>query len=181
MANLNSRVLKSLHISRAKVYLDGDALEYHGSITLPPVSHPVDTFDNISMGGSVEVADPYRYMVEGDGEIVLEANSINQLTQIHDASKVYGLNIAIAENNFNPTTSSILPVPVNIKINAQFFSVDNGTITMGAKRDMRALFKMLSYKIQYSGITVVNFDFLGSTFELNDVDLLADITAILGA
>lgn len=181
MAELSSKILKSLHISRAKIYLDGDPMEYHGAVTIPPISHPVDTFDNISVSGALEVADPYRYNVEGDGEIILESSTINQLIQIHDASKIYGMNIAIAENNYNSTISQIIPIPVNIKINAQFFSVDNGTIQMGAKRDMRAMFKMLSYKVQYSGVTVVNFDFLGSQFELNNVDLLADLTAILGA
>ena len=180
MANISDKVLKGLHTSRTKLYLDGDPMPYYATATIPAITHPTDEFDNISTGGTITVADPYRYVVSDMGEIVFEAADTELYKKIHDASKVYRMNIAIAENNYQPQLGQIIPVPVNFKIGAQFAGIDNGTIQMGTKRQLTASYYMLSYKIEISGVTVVNFDFLANVFEVNDIDLLSDISEILG-
>lgn len=180
MATISDKVLKSLHVGKCKLYLDGDPTPYVASITIPEISHMQETFDNSSTGGSITAACPERFEVTGSGEVIIEGMGQDVITKIHNANKIYNMNIAYAENNYNPQLAQMAPVMVNMRVGAQFYAVDHGLIKQGGKREISAKFNMFSLRIDISGVTICDLDFISGTFEIDGVDLLAAVTALIG-
>ena len=176
-------LVKAFQLSKMNVYLDGDPMPYIASVKIPPIICPVETFDNTSTGGPIDVADPNRRYADGDGEIKFEQENANLLAKIMDPSMLQSLRIPVAANALNPQLGIFMPLPMEYVITAQFFSVDLGMLQQGTKRDETTKFKMMGLKVKIasgSGYpTVIDFDFINSKFEVNDTDLLAAVTALI--
>ena len=173
-------LFKAFTVSKIKVYFDGDPQPYLANITMPSITSPVDTFNNTSTGGEIEVADPYRRMPSGDVEFVFEADSSGINEAIYNATKITSVNVAMAQSNMQPQLGQFVPLPVNYKMGLQFFEVDAGEIAMGTKREITARAKLFSLKIEYNLITVVDFDFVNGDFIAGTTDLLADVSNLIG-
>ena len=173
-------LFKAFTVSKIKVYFDGDSQPYLASVTMPSITSSVDSFNNTSLGGEIEIADPFRRMPSGDVEFVFEADSSGVNQSIYSASKIVSVNIAMAQANMQPQLGQFVPIPVNYKLGLQFFEVDPGEIAMGAKREITARAKMFSLKIVHNLITVVDFDFVNDTFFINSEDQLAAVSNIIG-
>ena len=173
-------LFKAFTVSKIKVYFDGDPQPYLASVTVPAITSPVETFNNTSTGGEIEVADPFRRQPGGDVEFSFEADSSGVLEVISDASKIVSVNVAMAQSNMQPQLGQFVPLPVNYKMGLQFFEFDPGEIAMGTKREITARAKLFSLKIQYNLITVVDYDFINGSFVVGSSDLLATVTNLIG-
>jgi len=172
-------LIKSFTVSKQVVYIGGDPMPYVAEVTIPGITAPTETFNNTSTGGELEVADPWRKMPDGDGEIKIEAEDKALAAKIYDSTKIQSLKLSCAVNALNPQLGQFLPLPIVYTIGAQFFGVDPGAIAQGKKRDITAKFKMFNYKMSQNFIDVVDFDFANGVYLVNGADLLALVGAIL--
>lgn len=170
---------KMFGVSKKNIYFDGDPLPYVGSIKIPAISSPVETFDNTSTGGPIEIADAFRRMAEGDGEVKFQNETAQIAGKLYDSSKVQIMKTAIAVNALNPQSGRFLPYPVTYTTAAQFFNVDPGEIKQGTVREITAKFKMFSYKIELAAVPVLDFDFVAGSFNIEATDLLSAVQAII--
>jgi P2 family phage contractile tail tube protein len=171
---------KGFQVAAMSIFFDGDPMPYIAEVKVPGVSSATETFDNTSTGGEIEVANPWRRQPDGDGEVKVESMDGRLLGKLMDATKLQSFKIAIAQNSLNPQLGQFLPMPVTYTIGAQFYAVDDGTIKQGAKRELTAKFKMLSYKVDVNFLNVIDFDFVNSKFKIDSVDLLSAVQNILG-
>jgi len=176
---ITDKLLKSFGVSKMKVYFDGDPQEYIATVTFPNIVSPVETYDNTSTGGEVDLADPFRKKADGDGEIKIEATTQALMNKINDSSKVVNINLAMAVNNYNPQLGIFLPLPINYKAGVQFFDVDMGEIKQGQKIDITAKFKMFTWKVDVNLLNVVNYDFIAGSFVVDNADILTAVTGII--
>lgn len=172
-------LVKAFHVSKMNHYFDGDPQPYMMDTKIPPISSPVETFDSSSTGGPIDIADGYRRYVNGDGEIKFEQVSAGLLGKIYDATKVQNVKIPMAINALNPQLGVFLPLPMEYTMGCQFYEVDEGNIKQGGKREGTAKFKMYTYKVSVNLITVIDFDFINSSFVIESTDLLAALQAVI--
>jgi phage tail tube protein FII len=172
-------LIKAFHVSKANCYFDGDPMPYIMSLKVPSVASPVESFDNTSTGGPIEVADPYRKYVNGDGEVKYEQENAALVQKLMDSSKLQQVKFAMAVSALNPQLGEFLPLPATYAIGAQFFDCDPGVLAQGKKREGTAKYKMMTLKIDINLITVINFDFVNASFEVGPADLLALVGAII--
>ena len=175
----NFALTKSFSTSKMMCYFDGDPMQYIASIKFPPIASPNEEYDNTSMSGPIKVADAFRRGTTGDGELKAEATSAGMLAKVLDPTLVQTMKLSTIVNTLQPQMGRFLPMPVLFSVACQFFEYDPGSIKAGDKRDLTAKFNMFSWKIDIAGITVIDFDFVNSSFEINDVDLLTAVMAVL--
>lgn len=177
----SSNLFKSLSISKFKMYIEGDPVQYVNEITLPEIRCKNISLDNSSIGGAIEVADPYRYEIAGDGEITIEGTTTNDLAKFFNPTKIYNVNISMAEGNLNPQLGQIVPVPINYLCQVQFCGNDLGSIIAGEKRIHNVKFKLYTFKIKVNGLVIpVDLDFINGQFSIDGVDLMAAVTSVIG-
>ena len=177
----SSNLFKSLSISKVKAYLDGDPIQYVSEMTLPEIKCKNISIDNSSVGGAIEVADPYVYEVSGEGTIIIEGTTTQDLVKFFNPTKIYNLNISMAEGNLNPQLGVITPVPINYLCQVQFSGNDLGSIIGGEKKSHTVKFKLYSFKIKVNGIlTPVDLDFINGQFNIDGIDLMAAVTSAIG-
>jgi len=174
------QLIKAFQVSKFQCYFDGDPQPYVAQVTLPAINNAIETFNNTSTGGPVEVADPWRAAPDGDGEITFEADSATILPKIMDASKIVQLNLAMAQNNLNPQLGQFLPIPINYKIGAQFWGPGLGTIGLSVKREITAKFKLFTLVMEVNLVKVINYDFVNGQYETDAASLTAALTNIFG-
>jgi len=172
-------LIKAFHVSKKNVYFDGDPMPYIMSVKIPAVASPVETFDNTSTGGPIEVADPFRKYANGDGEVKYEQENAALVQKLMDSTKVQNMKVAMAVSALNPQLGQYLPLPATYAIGAQFFDVDPGNLQQGTKREGTAKFKMLSLKIDINLINVIDYDFVNASFINGPADLLALVAGII--
>lgn len=172
-------LIKAFHVSKCNVYFDGDPMPYVMNVKIPAVTSPVETFDNTSTGGPMEVADPYRKSVSGDGEVKFEQENASLVQKLMDSTKLQNMKIAMAVSALNPQLGRFLPLPASYTVGAQFYECDPGTIQAGKKREGTAKFKMFSLKIDINFITVIDYDFINASFVNGPADLLAAVQSII--
>ena len=172
-------LIKAFHISKKNVYFDGDPMPYVMSVKIPAISSPVETFDNTSTGGPLEVADPYRKFANGDGEVKHEQINASLAQKLSDSTKLQTMKIATAVSALNPQLGRYLPLPIAWTIAAQFYDWDPGTIQAGKKFEGTAKYKMMSIKIEINLVTVIDYDFVNASFINGPADLLAAVQSII--
>jgi P2 family phage contractile tail tube protein len=176
-----SNLFKSLNISKFKVYLDGDPVQYAAEITLPEIKYKTISLDNSSMGGNLEVYDGYRCEVTGEGELSIEGTTTDDYAKFFNATKIYNMNISMAESNLNPQLGAVVPIPINYICQVQFGGNDLGSIISGEKKDHKVKFKLLSFKMKVNLIsTPVDLDFVNGQYTIDGVDLMAAVTSVIG-
>lgn len=173
-------LVKAFQLSKQKLYLDGNPMPYVAEVKPPACKNDTETFDNTSTGGSIDIADPFRYSPDGDGEIKFEAIDGFALAAVSNASKLVSVNAALIQNTLQPQAGLFLPRPINCRMGVQFHSVDYGTFVAGKKQEVVAKFKMFSMNWEIDTVEVISYDFLAGEFNINAEDLLLKLTSILG-
>jgi len=171
---------KGFQVAAMSVFFDGDPMPVIADVSVPGVSTAVESFNNTSTGGEIEVANGFRRKPDGDGEINIESFDGRLYGKIMDANRIYSLKLAMAQNNLNPQLGKMLPLPVTYTIGAQFYDVNDGKIAVDKKREIKAKYKMLSLKVEENFQEVIFFDFSSAVFRIDGVDLLSTVQNILG-
>ena len=170
---------KGFHLSHQKVYMASDPMPYVGDVTIPSIVHPVETFDNTSTSGPIELADPFRFGPSGDGEIKFEGWSSFVLKNILSANKLNILSLSQSVAALGPTMDELVPLSRKISIGAQFFDVNFGTQRGGTKPELTAKYKMTLFKIKEAGQDIIDFDFIHGVMKIDGKDIMVPVNALL--
>jgi len=177
---ITDTLVKAFGVSKVKIFFDGDPMPYIGELTMPDISAEVIEFDNTSTGGKIEVGDPWRRFFDGDGEIMIEADSSFLASKIFDATSIPTVRASMIVNNMSQQLGTFVPQVVDWVFQCQFYSVSPGTIKQGTKREITAKFKAFTAKLDINGVNIFDYDIPNGKFLQNGVDLLTDITNLIG-
>ena len=179
MPSLSDTVAKLFQTSKMVIYFDGDPIPYAGTVTIPKIVSEMIEYDNTSIGGKIEFADPFRRGVDGTGTIVFDQDTSEIISKISDSSKVVNMTVTTAVAAISTDLGSIAPLPQKYSMSVQFSEYDPGEIAPGKKREVTATFNMYSLKVTSAGIDVIDYNFLSGSFKNNGVDLLSAVNALL--